>query len=77
VPIAHTLGKIRRWNIGNKIVTPLNGVLFMDILPMTTFTVSALTGVIPTRMQIAGACMTGTALILNNLYLRRRARSRA
>jgi hypothetical protein len=65
------------WNIGNRILSPLNGVLFMDILPMTTFTVSALTGLIPARMQIAGACMTGTALILNNLYLRRRARSRA
>jgi hypothetical protein len=29
---------------------------------------------IPTHMQIAGACMTGVALILNNLYLRRRSR---
>jgi len=61
------------WNMGNKILTPLNGVLFMDILPVTTFIVSALGGLIPTSMQIAGAGMTGTALILNNLYLRRRA----
>jgi len=59
--------------MGNKILTPLNGVLFMDILPVTTFIVSALGGLIPTSMQIAGAGMTGTALILNNLYLRRRA----
>jgi hypothetical protein len=30
--------------------------------------------VIATPAQIAGACMTGAALVLNNLYLRRRAR---
>ena len=62
------------WNMGNRILTPLNGVLFMDVLPVTTFVVSSLTGIVPGRMQIVGACMTGTALILNNLYLRRRAR---
>jgi drug/metabolite transporter (DMT)-like permease len=61
------------WNMGNRMLTPLNGVLFMDVLPVTTFVVSAVSGLIPTHMQIAGACMTGSALILNNLYLRRRA----
>ncbi|MFM0159593.1 DMT family transporter [Paraburkholderia sediminicola] len=62
------------WNMGNKILTPLNGVLFMDVLPVTTFVVSSLTGVVPGHWQIAGACMTGAALIFNNLYLRRQAR---
>jgi hypothetical protein len=52
-------------------LTPLNGVLFMEAPPVTTFVVLAIIGLIPTHMQIAGACMTGTALILNNLYLRR------
>ncbi|MFM0736022.1 DMT family transporter [Paraburkholderia xenovorans] len=61
------------WNMGNRILTPLNGVLFMDVLPVTTFVVSSLTGVIPGHWQIVGACMTGAALIFNNLYLRRRA----
>ncbi|MFM0094811.1 DMT family transporter [Paraburkholderia nemoris] len=59
------------WNMGNKILTPLNGVLFMDVLPVTTFIVSSLTGVVPGHWQIAGACMTGAALIFNNIYLRR------
>jgi hypothetical protein len=54
-------------------LTPLNGVPFMDVLPVTTFVVSVISGLIPTHMQIAGACMTGSALILNNLYLRQRA----
>lgn len=60
------------WNMGNKIITPLNGVLFMDIVPVTAFTVSTLTGIIPSEMQIVGACTTGIALILNNLYQRQR-----
>ncbi|CAB3810632.1 DMT family transporter [Paraburkholderia fynbosensis] len=62
------------WNLGNRILTPLNGVLFMDVLPVTTFAVSSLTGVVPARAQIVGACMTGTALVFNNLYLRHRTR---
>ena len=61
------------WMTGNKILTPLNGVLFVDIVPITTFTVSALTGVVPSAGQLIGAGLSGTALILNNLYLRRRA----
>ena len=61
------------WIVGNKILTPLNGVLFVDIVPITTFTVSALTGVVPSTGQLIGAALSGTALILNNLYQRRRA----
>ncbi|CDG16760.1 DMT family transporter [Xenorhabdus doucetiae] len=60
------------WNIGNKILTPLNGVLFMDIVPITAFSISAMTGIKPSAPEIAGACITGSALILNNLYLRYR-----
>ncbi len=60
------------WNFGNKILTPLNGVLFMDVVPVTAFAISALQGLIPTGMQIFGASLTALALILNNVYLRRR-----
>ncbi|HEU0187004.1 MAG TPA: DMT family transporter, partial [Gallionellaceae bacterium] len=60
------------WNIGNKIITPLNGVLFMDVVPVTAFTISTLNGVVPAQAQVLGASMTATALILNNLYQRRR-----
>ncbi|WGY71171.1 DMT family transporter [Burkholderia cepacia] len=67
-------GAILLWMTGNRILGPMNGVLFMDVLPITAFIVSAATGVVPNRAQIAGAALTGVALILNNLYLRRRAR---
>jgi drug/metabolite transporter (DMT)-like permease len=60
------------WNIGNKIITPLNGVLFMDIVPITAFIISALTGVVPQSGQIFGASMTAIALIMNNIFQRRR-----
>lgn len=60
------------WNMGNKIVTPMNGVLFMDVVPTTTFIISAFTGVAPKREQIIGASLTASALILNNLYQRYR-----
>lgn len=60
------------WNIGNSIITPLNGVLFMDVVPLTAFIVSALAGVPPRSGQVMGATLTASALILNNIFLRRR-----
>jgi drug/metabolite transporter (DMT)-like permease len=60
------------WNIGNKILTPVNGVLFMDVVPITAFAISAIIDVKPSFPEIAGAFITGSALILNNLYLRYR-----
>lgn len=60
------------WNTGNKILTPLNGVLFMDVVPITAYLISALVGVIPAAVQILGAAVSATALVLNNLYLRHR-----
>lgn len=60
------------WNMGNKILTPLNGVLFMDVVPVTAFAVSALTGTVPVPMQLVGAVITAAALVGNNLYMRHR-----
>ncbi|MBO0664561.1 DMT family transporter [Jiella sp. MQZ9-1] len=60
------------WNIGNKRITPMNGVLFMDVVPLTAFILSSLTGVLPSSMQILGAAITASALILNNLTQRAR-----
>lgn len=59
------------WNIGNKTLTPLNGVLFMDVVPITAFVLSTICGVVPNDMQVFGACITASALLLNNLQQRR------
>lgn len=64
------------WNIGNKIITPVNGVLFMDVVPITAFAISAIIDLKPSFPEIAGAIITGSALILNNLYLRYRTPTR-
>ena len=60
------------WNIGNKLLTSLNGMLFMDVVPIAAFIVSAATGTIPLPTQILGAAITASALICNNLYMRHR-----
>ncbi|APE23177.1 MULTISPECIES: DMT family transporter [Streptomyces] len=63
------------WNFGNRYLGPLNGVLFMDVVPVTAFVISALTGVVPAGVQIVGASLTAAALVFNNLYLRRIAKA--
>ena len=58
------------WNLGVRIVTPVNGVLFMDVIPVTAFAISACRGVVPVQAQIVGVACTASAIVLNNLYLR-------
>jgi drug/metabolite transporter (DMT)-like permease len=60
------------WVAGNKTLAPVNGVLFMNAVPVTTFGISAIQGIIPNPVQILGAAFTCFALILNNIYIRRR-----
>jgi drug/metabolite transporter (DMT)-like permease len=67
--IAGFLG-VFAWNSGNKIVTPLNGVLFMDLVPLTTILISALQGYAFNAAELLGAGLTIAALVLNNVYQR-------
>ncbi|WP_370639109.1 hypothetical protein [Cohnella sp. REN36] len=60
------------WNIGNKIMKPENGMLFMNIVPVTTLTISALQGVEVGRLQLAGTLIVIIALVMNNLIQRQR-----
>ena len=48
----------------------------MDVVPVTAFIVSALSGVVPTSVQLLGAGITATALILNNLNQRKLAQAK-
>lgn len=65
------------WNLGNKIITPTNGVLFLDAVPVTAFEVEALAGTPIALGQLLGAICTAAALVANNLYQRRRLASAA
>lgn len=69
--VAGVLG-VLSWNFGNRALGPLNGVLFMDVVPITSFAISVGEGIQPGGMQFVGAGISACALVLNNLYLRRR-----
>ncbi len=58
------------WNMGNKILTPINGVLFMDIVPTTTFVISAVRGYKFSGFELLGVSLTIMALVFNNIYQR-------
>jgi hypothetical protein len=45
-------------------------MLFINVMPLTSFAISALEGLPPTTAQILGAGLTGLALIGNNLTVR-------
>jgi drug/metabolite transporter (DMT)-like permease len=59
------------WNIGNKIITPMNGMLFMDVIPVTEFAISSFSGTVPSTAQIVGASLSAAALVLNNIAMRK------
>ncbi|RMA90205.1 DMT family transporter [Priestia megaterium] len=59
------------WNIGNRLITPINGILFMNMVPVTTFIISVIQGYHLSTFELAGALITVGSLIGNNLYTRK------
>lgn len=55
------------WNIGNKLLTPQNGSLFMNLVPIVTFIIEIFSGYSITKMEILGASLTIVSIVLNNL----------
>ena len=58
------------WNLGNKYLGPVNGILFMNIEPVTSFIVVTMSGYLATEAEIIGCILTIVALIINNVFLR-------
>jgi drug/metabolite transporter (DMT)-like permease len=58
------------WNAGNRALAPINGILFINLVPVTTFIISAATGYRVSKPEIMGAVVTIVALVSNNLYQR-------
>jgi hypothetical protein len=50
-------------------LTPPTGARLVEVLPVIAVIASAITEVTPECAQIAGACMTGAALIFNKVWL--------
>ena len=59
------------WNAGNKIIEPVNGVLFINAVPVTTLIIASLSGHRVTLLEMSGALLVIAALVLNNIYQRK------
>ena len=58
------------WNFGNKIVGPINGILFMNLVPVTSFVITVIGGYHISAFELVGCLLVIIALIANNLYNR-------
>ncbi|MGV9269026.1 DMT family transporter [Kitasatospora sp. NPDC003701] len=61
------------WNTAFRNLGPSNGVLFINLVPVTAFVIQAFRGHRPTGYEIGGVCVVLAALAASNVYARRRA----
>ena len=62
------------WNTGIKLLGAVNGVLFINFVPITAFTIGILQGRDFSLTEVSGALLVITALVANSLFLRLRER---
>jgi drug/metabolite transporter (DMT)-like permease len=58
------------WNIGVSILSPLNGLLFINFVPVTTLAISIFQGNAVTTFDLLGTTFIIVSLLSNNLYIR-------
>lgn len=58
------------WNIGVSILSPINALLFINFVPVTTLVVSMFQGYLITTFDILGTVFIIVALVSNNIYVR-------
>jgi drug/metabolite transporter (DMT)-like permease len=61
------------WNAAIGLIGPQNAVLFGNLIPVTTFAIEIVRGYRPGAVELAGAALTITALVANNLIARKQA----
>lgn len=59
------------WNAGNRTLTPINGILFINLVPVTTFAIAILSGYSMSAVEVVGAVVTIAALVSNNVNQRK------
>ncbi|NYD42516.1 DMT family transporter [Nocardioides panaciterrulae] len=59
------------WNHAMRVLGAQDGVLFINLVPVTTFTIQALRGDAPHAGELVGVALTLGALVANNLLGRR------
>jgi drug/metabolite transporter (DMT)-like permease len=60
------------WNIGVNILSPLNALLFINLVPVTTLVVSIFQGNEITAFDLLGTAFIIVSLLSNNLFVRKR-----
>lgn len=63
------------WNEGVRRIGPVNGVLFINFVPITAFAIQALQGHAFSGWELSGAALVVSALLINNLMQRQPATS--
>ncbi|MBX9975667.1 DMT family transporter [Cytobacillus firmus] len=58
------------WNIGVSLLSPLNALLFFNLVPVTTLFISILQGNQVTMFDLLGTVFIIVSLLSNNLYVR-------
>ncbi|PHM61662.1 AMP-binding protein [Xenorhabdus ishibashii] len=58
------------WNTGIQRLGPVNGILFINLVPVTAFTIGIMTDKPFTNAEVVGALITILSLIINNIYSR-------
>ncbi|MDI2586679.1 DMT family transporter [Psychrobacillus sp. NEAU-3TGS] len=60
------------WNVGVSILTPLNGLLFINFVPVTTLVISLIQGNQVNYVELIGITFIIFSLIANNMFLRKK-----
>lgn len=58
------------WNYGVSVITPLNGLLFLNLVPVTTLTIQTIQGANVTMYDFIGTIFIIVSLVSNNIFLR-------
>jgi drug/metabolite transporter (DMT)-like permease len=59
------------WNLGIKLLTPINGILFINLVPITTLAIVFIQGGSLSSYELLGTFLVIYALIQNNYYQRK------
>lgn len=64
------LAALLSWNAGIRKLSPLNGILFINFVPITTLVLMYFQGYAISRFELYGTVLVIFALILNNMFQR-------
>jgi drug/metabolite transporter (DMT)-like permease len=70
VILAAAVVAVLSWNAGIRLLGPADGTLFMNVVPITTFTIAIVRGYRPVGAELIGAAITIGALVAANIYAR-------